>query len=181
MNNIKNNRYQKTDQLIKDVFIELVETRGYSNVTVKDIVTRAKINRNSFYLHYQDKEDLIDRMFFEVVSNQEKEFLKLDQFGNIKKDAFNTFIDVVYEQIEFYRVLLKDPNLSGYFTRLEEKFKRYIRLKYNHNSFYSNVYINFKASGFLGILKEWILFDRYSKEEMVELFNNELMLKKDTN
>ena len=45
-------RITKTKQAIKDSFIELVEVKGYNRVSVTDIVKKANINRNTFYLHY---------------------------------------------------------------------------------------------------------------------------------
>jgi len=38
---------------------ELVQEKGYAEVTVEDITSRAKLGRTTFYLHYQDKEDLL--------------------------------------------------------------------------------------------------------------------------
>ena len=48
----------KTKKSIKESFIELVEIKGYNKVSVSDIVNKAQINRNTFYLHYQDKDIL---------------------------------------------------------------------------------------------------------------------------
>lgn len=53
-------RIQKTDKIISSAFIDLVIEKGFDNVTVKDIATRAMINRKTFYAHYQDKFALTD-------------------------------------------------------------------------------------------------------------------------
>ena len=53
----------KTKKSIKESFIELVEIKGYNKVSVSDIVNKAQINRNTFYLHYQDKEDLAKKIY----------------------------------------------------------------------------------------------------------------------
>ncbi len=49
-----------TKQLIKVTFRNILEERPLSQVTVKDIVGRAGINRNSFYYHYADLPTLIE-------------------------------------------------------------------------------------------------------------------------
>ena len=64
-------RVIKTKQLIKDCFLELIEEKGYSKVTITDITKKAMINRNTFYLHYVDKEDLIDTLIFEAYKEKE--------------------------------------------------------------------------------------------------------------
>lgn len=53
-------RIQKTNKIISSAFVDLVIENGFDNVTVKDIATRAMINRKTFYAHYQDKFDLTD-------------------------------------------------------------------------------------------------------------------------
>ncbi len=64
-------RVKKTKALIKGAFIELVEAKGFDNVTVKDICNKAMINRNTFYLHYLDKIDLLTKLANEVFLEQE--------------------------------------------------------------------------------------------------------------
>lgn len=50
---------------IKETFIKLLEERPLSEITVKDIVERCGINRNSFYYHYQDLPALIEEIIKE--------------------------------------------------------------------------------------------------------------------
>ena len=64
-------RVVKTKSLIKGAFIELVEEKGFDNVSVKDICLKAQINRNTFYLHYFDKIDLLTKIANEVFLEQE--------------------------------------------------------------------------------------------------------------
>lgn len=55
-------RITKTQRAIKNIFFELMEEVGFSKITVKEIIERAEINRSTFYLHYNDKFDLLDKM-----------------------------------------------------------------------------------------------------------------------
>ncbi len=56
-------RVQRTNKLIVDAFIHLVEKKGYEQVTVQGIADEAMINRATFYAHYKDKQDLYERIF----------------------------------------------------------------------------------------------------------------------
>ena len=69
-------RVIKTKMAIRHAFLELIEVNGYSKVNVTDIVEKAMINRNTFYLHYLDKEDLIDR-FNEAITKENYEYAKM--------------------------------------------------------------------------------------------------------
>ncbi len=51
-----------TRRAIKESFIQLLEQRPLSDITVKDIVETCGINRNSFYYHYQDLPALIEEI-----------------------------------------------------------------------------------------------------------------------
>lgn len=54
-----------TRRAIKETFIHLLEERPLNDITVKDIVERCGINRNSFYYHYQDIPALIEEIIKE--------------------------------------------------------------------------------------------------------------------
>lgn len=54
-----------TSKAIREAFIELLEERPLSSITVKDIVERCGINRNSFYYHYRDLPALIEEIIKE--------------------------------------------------------------------------------------------------------------------
>src|SRR5262245_8596218 len=60
-------RVQRTRKLLKDALVELSANRGFDKVTVGDIVERAKINRATFYRHYQDKYALVEEIFQEAI------------------------------------------------------------------------------------------------------------------
>lgn len=52
----------RTKDAIIDAFWLLLEEKPYSKITVKDIVDRCQINRNTFYYHFHDIPDLLETM-----------------------------------------------------------------------------------------------------------------------
>ena len=55
MSNKQDRRSQRTRQLLSVAFVELLRKKGYSAITVSDIIERANIGRSTFYSHYRDK------------------------------------------------------------------------------------------------------------------------------
>lgn len=55
-----------TRAAIKAAFIELLEEYPLKKITVKDIVERCGVNRNSFYYHYQDIPSLMGEIITET-------------------------------------------------------------------------------------------------------------------
>ena len=54
-----------TCKAIKETFLALLEERPLADITVKDIVEKCGINRNSFYYHYQDLPALLEEIIRE--------------------------------------------------------------------------------------------------------------------
>lgn len=122
-----------TERKIKAAFIYLVNEKGLSHITVKDITEAANINRSTFYKHFIDKPHLVDhyeKQFFEHVnkmlkvkdtsqiSEQSIEEMQLQLYSKINK-----IIEYIYDELELAKALI-GPNGDPYF---EEKIKELLR------------------------------------------------------
>lgn len=54
-------RVRRTRLSIQNAFIELTIEKNFNSVTITDITDRAMVNRSTFYRHFQDKYDLLDK------------------------------------------------------------------------------------------------------------------------
>jgi len=54
-------RVKRTRNLILTAFDELLPEKGFRSLTVQDITDKAEINRATFYAHFNDKYDLLDK------------------------------------------------------------------------------------------------------------------------
>lgn len=71
-----------TKRAIVEAFMELLNERPLSKITVKDIVERCGINRNTFYYHYQDILALLEEICeinFDKVVEQYPELSSLEE------------------------------------------------------------------------------------------------------
>lgn len=53
---------ERTKTAIIHAFSELLEEKPYNKITVKDIVERCQINRNTFYYHFEDIPSLLQQV-----------------------------------------------------------------------------------------------------------------------
>ena len=60
-------RYLRTRQLIIDSFMQLAVEKEFKDMTIKDITSRATVNRATFYYHFFDKYDLLEKVLAEDV------------------------------------------------------------------------------------------------------------------
>lgn len=54
---------KKTEQMIIDTFLKLVEEKTLDKITIQDIADGCGINRNTFYYHFDDIYSLIEQIF----------------------------------------------------------------------------------------------------------------------
>ncbi|MFL5653627.1 MAG: TetR/AcrR family transcriptional regulator [Ktedonobacteraceae bacterium] len=61
-------RVRRTKKLLREALIALIEERSFDAITVGEIAERAMVSRAAFYRHYQDKYDLVEKIFEEMVA-----------------------------------------------------------------------------------------------------------------
>ena len=54
-------RIQRTRQLLEDALIDLILEKGYDKITVQNIVDQANVGRSTFYSHFLDKDELMEK------------------------------------------------------------------------------------------------------------------------
>lgn len=59
-------RVKRTRSLILQAFGELLAEKSFDAISVQDVTDRAQINRATFYAHYIDKYELLDRWISQV-------------------------------------------------------------------------------------------------------------------
>src|SRR6266498_4399218 len=65
---MKNVRLRRTQKLLREALIDLIEERGFDALTVGELTSQAMVSRAAFYRNYQDKYDLVEQIFEEVMS-----------------------------------------------------------------------------------------------------------------
>lgn len=82
--NKNESRYFNTAKKMNDALLSLLEKKDFEFITIKDICKKAKVNRSTFYLHYENISDLLD----ETISRSKKEFYQA--FSSIKRTDMNS-------------------------------------------------------------------------------------------
>lgn len=58
----RNTLYQRTDRAIQDAMIRLLREKSFEKLTVQDILDETPVTRATFYAHYHDKYEVVERM-----------------------------------------------------------------------------------------------------------------------
>ena len=54
--------FQKADEAITQAFFSLLEKKDFDKITVSEIIEVAGVNRSTFYRHYLDKYEILDKI-----------------------------------------------------------------------------------------------------------------------
>ena len=63
----RDRRAQRTQQILKQAFVEVVSEKGFPGVSIQDVTDRANVNRATFYAHFTDKYALLDAIINERI------------------------------------------------------------------------------------------------------------------
>jgi AcrR family transcriptional regulator len=66
---VKSLQARRTQKLLREALIELIEEQGFDKITVQELVGRAMVSRATFYRAYQDKYDLVEQIFAEAMED----------------------------------------------------------------------------------------------------------------
>jgi AcrR family transcriptional regulator len=77
-------RVRRTQKLIREALIALIEEQSFDAITVGEIASRAMVSRTAFYRYYEDKYDLVIRIFEEMIT------LMNQEFDTFRHDALRT-------------------------------------------------------------------------------------------
>lgn len=159
-------RVKRTKKMIRESFINLLYEKCYEKITIREIVENAMINRNTFYLHYQDKADLLEQIYKIYIEELTNSVNKLRLEEDLYHPDYSLETDAVFDHLEkniyIYRAFLKgkcpnfDKSLKEFvFEAISREIKR-------QRLFDSNKLENLKAfteyctSGYMGMLILWL-------------------------
>ena len=165
-------RVTKTKLIIKQSFLSLVEEVGFDNVYVSDIAKRAMINRNTFYLHYDSKEDLVQKIANESILSHLSNLDIVATFKSRNKrkvlQFFTNIIDAIDDNLEIYRIYLINPSMAGYLQLSVNKVYDYI-FTFIKKTVVTRLEIEYLISGIIGIVSKWIVYAIGTKEQVIKV------------
>lgn len=173
------NRQTATKQHIREALIQLLSEEKFETISVSKLCKRARINRGTFYLHYADKYDMIEKLKEEIISQLRCLFdeypesprdLLIANFQNLKENerlinavSRSKYIDFKEAIREFMTsIILSDQQQANTKKFLQENFK--VPEKYALEIF---------LSGVEGIVSLWISSGaQESPEEITSIILN---------
>ncbi len=168
MNTKNNKRRQATRESIEKTFIELLQTKEISQITVSDICKITGYNRTTFYANYLDIYDLADRIR-DKLEAELNEVFENKLFFNCGKDYVKLFRHIKENQI-FYITYFKLGYDSKHTIDLGSISKQQVCIPDDNLEYH----IEFHKAGLNAIIKKWLSAgcDK-APEEMAKIIKDE--------
>ena len=110
-----NVRVRRTQKLLREALIDLIEDRGFDALTVGELTSRAMVSRAAFYRNYKDKYDLVEQIFEEVMSTLRGSIATMAPEQH-PPQVWVKFFEHIAEYERLYRALLGSKG-SPWFAR----------------------------------------------------------------
>lgn len=169
MNTPNNKRRKESVEKIEKVFIDLLQTKDLSEISVSDICKRAGLNRTTFYANYTDLYGLADSIR-DKLENSLSELYQDEILTGINSHDYLKLFRHIKENQLFYQTYFKlgyDNNykIVAYDTEIA---KRHFQNRF------INYHVEFFKSGLTRVIKMWLQNGcRETPEEIFEIIRSE--------
>lgn len=120
-------RIQRTRQALRTALLELIKEKGYDTISIDDITGRANVARATFYLHYQDKEELLLEEFAEMATEKVQILSNIpfsawfeSQEGSAGSPPLLILFQHIYDNSELYYILIKSERSGRIIERIRK-------------------------------------------------------------
>ena len=159
-------RKRKTQNAIMSTFMELMAKKDVEKISISEIAEMADVSRGTFYLHYIDKYDLLEKCIESSFDDLERVCETTNSFD---ENMFEVTFDYFDKQKDTLKIIWKADK--------EQIFKRKLsaRISTNIQTVMPNmdeVGITFITAGVIGVIDYWFNNDNIAKEILSQRLSN---------
>lgn len=176
----------KTQKKFEETLLKLMKSKKFETITVNDITELADVNRSTFYRHYLDKYDLLekieDNILNHVISYHSNTIEQIDK-KKITKDfnltdyvnINNNFFIVFEEHLKELTILLSSNGSNSFRKKLRltmlDIFKKTFNLAdFNASNQEKELLFQFLVGGFIAILDYWSENPELTTDELFSFY-----------
>lgn len=163
MNTKDNQQARKTQEKIKAILLARMASQPFHQITVQEICREARINRTTFYTHFDNLSDLMQTIELEMQQGVSRLFLDeaSGAYKPLTETSLEKLIGYIYKNAAFYRILLNDFNSLELLDRdLAAAWEKEIEPAFRKKGDATDAQIHYRYeyfnSGFRGIIRRWL-------------------------
>lgn len=161
----KDLRVIKTQENLRHGLLSLLKSKPLESITVAELCRTAKINRGTFYLHYENVHDVF-KHYFEVIVEDLRESYKEPYYKtnfhieNIEANMIKIFHHVKKYQ-DFYQIIFDERIPMIYYYLLFDTVRSFMKESIVESDLEAeqdlklDYFVSYQTNAILGILIEW--------------------------
>lgn len=176
-------RVRKTKTILRQGLVRLMSEKSIQEITVKELCCECDINRGTFYSHYADVYDLLQKIEEEmlcVLEEMIQEYSLLDVKGEAAPSPImSSIFKFLAQNADMCRILLCNNGDMAFVEKVKDTVKNKfmsewkIRVPENDNNKTSEYLYAFIVSGCIGVLQQWLISNgTQTPDEMAALVEN---------
>ena len=139
------------------VFSLLSEDYDISNLTVQKVAAQAGLNRTTFYLHYQDIQDLLTQITDEILNELSDKIVALIHAKDLsEKQQLTQFLDYLYIHRNYLLILFSMNQFEEQLFLLLKQLVETRRKNTKEDLPADYVAIDIKTASLVGIIMWWM-------------------------
>ena len=168
-----------TKRVIREAFLQLLNEKTLSKITVKDITDRCGINRNTFYYHYQDIPELVEEICALQVDRIVQDYPTLNSLEDCLDAAMKFVLENKRAVMHIYNSDTRNVYVNSLWRVCEYAISTYVNTVFSASQISQSdraLIIRYHKCECLGLLLDWI--STGMKEEYLEGIHRIYQLKK---
>ena len=156
-------RVRKTRRQLRECLITLLKEKKVQDITVRELTAMADLNRGTFYLHYKDVFDLLEKTEAELQEDFNQLVCKHDAVDLKQRPSviFNEIYSLVYDNADLIEILLGENGDLNFVNRLkqlirEKCLKDWMEVFRSGNAAAFDAFFSFIVSGCIGLVQYWL-------------------------
>ncbi len=106
----------RSKMLIRNALLSLMAEKPFDKITITDIVNRADINRGTFYAHFKNTTEVLEKIQSDAVGEVRRIFESMDYrtFFNNSEEVLTQISDFLKKDFEYYKMLIMIDGGKGF-------------------------------------------------------------------
>lgn len=153
-------RVRYTQKVIQEAFWKLLKEKPLAKITVKEVCELAQINRGTFYKHYMDCYDLMDKMQEEVICQMEQRLASIKSTG--VRNMLISLVETLQNDAELFRILHTQGQSDAFMHRIIGCCYRYMETHItcipgmSQDDQFQGMNYSFLVGGCFSVIEYWI-------------------------
>jgi len=183
--NKNESKYFKSSAKMHTALIALLDQKDFELITVKEICEMARVNRSTFYLHYDNVNDLLTETveavykdFFERFESEETKKVIIDDKNDdelflVTPKYLMPYLEFVEENRKLFNLMYEKGEMMGAETMYKTWFRDIfgpILTRFGVSEKEQPLIMIFYLKGLIGVVTEWVKGDcAESKDEIISV------------